>query len=71
MNDLQATIESLFAAGADADKTAARAAFGALRASLSRGEVIAAIWALERSAQLTSDSSRRGRRLLLAAEHAF
>ena len=39
MNGLQATIESLFAAGADADKTAARAAFSALRASLSRGEV--------------------------------
>ena len=39
MKDLQATIESLFAAGAGADKEAARAAFGALRAALSRGEV--------------------------------
>jgi hypothetical protein len=33
--------------------------------------VTGAIWALERSAQLTTDSARRGRRLLLAAEHAF
>jgi len=39
--------------------------------SLSRGSVTGAIWALERSAQLTTDSARRGRRLLLAAEHAF
>jgi DNA-binding CsgD family transcriptional regulator len=39
--------------------------------SLRRGSVLPAIWALERSAQLTTDPSRRGRRLLIAAEHAF
>jgi DNA-binding CsgD family transcriptional regulator len=39
--------------------------------ALRRGSVAEAIWALERSARLTSDSSVRGRRLLLAAEHAF
>jgi DNA-binding CsgD family transcriptional regulator len=39
--------------------------------SLRRGSVAEAIWALERSAQLTTDSANRGRRLLLAAEHAF
>ena len=39
--------------------------------SLRRGSTTEAIWALERSAQLTTDSARRGRRLLLAAEHAF
>jgi len=39
--------------------------------SMRRGSVAAAISALERSAQLTTDSARRGRRLLLAAEHAF
>jgi DNA-binding CsgD family transcriptional regulator len=39
--------------------------------ALRRGSVQAAIWALERSAQLTSDSARRGRRLLLAAGQAF
>jgi DNA-binding CsgD family transcriptional regulator len=39
--------------------------------SLRRGSVTEAIWALERSAQLTTDSATRGRRLLLAAEHAF
>jgi DNA-binding CsgD family transcriptional regulator len=39
--------------------------------ALRRGSVTSAIWALERSAQLTSDPARRGRRLLLAAEHAF
>jgi DNA-binding CsgD family transcriptional regulator len=39
--------------------------------SLHRGSVTEAIWALERSAQLTTDSATRGRRLLLAAEHAF
>jgi DNA-binding CsgD family transcriptional regulator len=38
---------------------------------LRRGSVAEAIWALERSAGLTTDSSARGRRLLLAAEHAF
>src|SRR6516162_7777879 len=39
--------------------------------ALRRGSVTGAIWALERSAQLTTDSAKRGRRLLLAAEHAF
>ena len=39
--------------------------------SLRRGSATAAIWALERSAQLTTDRAKRGRRLLLAAEHAF
>jgi DNA-binding CsgD family transcriptional regulator len=39
--------------------------------ALRRGSVSEAIWALERSARLTTDSSVRGRRLLLAAEHAF
>ena len=41
------------------------------RLSLRRGSVTTAIWALERSAQLTSDPAKRGGRLLLAAEHAF
>jgi len=39
--------------------------------ALRRGSVTSAIWALERSAQLTTDPARRIRRLLLAAEHAF
>ena len=39
--------------------------------SLKRGSVTAAIWALERSAQLTTDSAVKGRRLLLAARDAF
>ena len=39
--------------------------------SLRRGSAAKAIWTLERSAQLTTDSATRGRRLLLAAEHAF
>jgi DNA-binding CsgD family transcriptional regulator len=39
--------------------------------ALRRGSATGAIWALERSAQLTTDSAKRGRRLLLAAEHAF
>jgi DNA-binding CsgD family transcriptional regulator len=39
--------------------------------ALRRGDAAAALWALERSAQLTGDPARRGRRLLLAAEHAF
>jgi DNA-binding CsgD family transcriptional regulator len=38
---------------------------------LGRGSVLSAIAALERSAQLSSVSSARGRRLLLAAQHAF
>jgi DNA-binding CsgD family transcriptional regulator len=39
--------------------------------ALRRGSATGAIWALERSAQLTTDSARRGRRLLRAAEQAF
>jgi DNA-binding CsgD family transcriptional regulator len=39
--------------------------------SLSRGSAVSAIETLERSAQLTKDSAKRGRRLLMAAEHAF
>jgi len=42
VSDLQRAIESLFAAGAGADKTAAREAFFALQRALSRGEVRAA-----------------------------
>ena len=41
------------------------------RIALRRGSPAGAIWALERAAQLTTDSARRGRRLLLAAEQAF
>jgi DNA-binding CsgD family transcriptional regulator len=41
------------------------------RTALRRGSGSSAIWALERSAQLTTDPARRVRRLLLAAEHAF
>src|SRR5215216_2474046 len=40
--DLRSTIESLFAAGVDADKSAARDAFAALRTALGNGEVRAA-----------------------------
>jgi DNA-binding CsgD family transcriptional regulator len=40
------------------------------RTALQRGSVLSAIWSLERSAQLTTDPSRRSRRLLLAAEYA-
>jgi 2,3,4,5-tetrahydropyridine-2,6-dicarboxylate N-succinyltransferase len=40
--DLRSTIETLFAAGGDADKAAAREAFTRLRAALSAGEVRAA-----------------------------
>lgn len=39
--------------------------------SIARGSVTTAMAALERSAQLTTDSRRRGRRLLVAAQHAF
>jgi DNA-binding CsgD family transcriptional regulator/tetratricopeptide (TPR) repeat protein len=39
--------------------------------SVKRGSVITAVGSIERAAQLTSDSRRRGRRLLLAAQHAF
>jgi DNA-binding CsgD family transcriptional regulator len=40
-------------------------------ASIARGSVATAVAALERSAQLTTDSRTRGRRLLVAAQHAF
>jgi hypothetical protein len=39
--------------------------------ALRRGAVMSAIAALQRSAQLTRSSARRGHRLLTAAEHAF
>ncbi len=39
--------------------------------ALRRGSALAGIGVLERSAALTTDSALRGRRLLLAAEHAF
>jgi DNA-binding CsgD family transcriptional regulator len=39
--------------------------------SIRRGSLDAAIAALERSAQLTTDPQKRARRLLLAAQHAF
>jgi DNA-binding CsgD family transcriptional regulator/tetratricopeptide (TPR) repeat protein len=39
--------------------------------SAKRGSVITAVASLERAAQLTSDSRRRGRRLLVAAQYAF
>ncbi|MFE2714934.1 AAA family ATPase [Streptomyces mirabilis] len=38
---------------------------------LRRHGVVAAIWGLERSAQLTADSATRGHRFLRAAEHAY
>ncbi|MET9476995.1 AAA family ATPase [Streptomyces sp. NPDC002922] len=38
---------------------------------LRRHGVVTAIWALERSAQLTADSATRGHRLLCAAEYAY
>ncbi|WP_019927150.1 LuxR family transcriptional regulator [Nocardia sp. BMG111209] len=38
---------------------------------LRRGSAAEVIWALERSAELSTDSAIRGRRLMLAAEHAF
>ena len=39
--------------------------------ALRRGAVMSAIADLQRSAQLTTSSARRGHRLLMAAEHAF
>ena len=39
--------------------------------SIRRGAVMAAISALERAAELTTDPALRGHRLLLAAQHAF
>jgi tetratricopeptide (TPR) repeat protein len=39
--------------------------------ALGRGAVLSAIADLQRAAQLTSSSARRGHRLLVAAEHAF
>ena len=53
------------------DDTIADELEGLHTVALRRGSATAAIWALERSAQLTTDSASRGRRLLLAAEHAF
>jgi len=44
---------------------------GCVPVVLGRGAVMSAIAALQRSAQLTSASARRGHRLLVAAEHAF
>lgn len=41
------------------------------RLGLRRGSATSAIQILERSAQLTTDPQTRGRRLLLAAEHAY
>jgi len=41
------------------------------RAALQRGSVSSAVWALERSAELTTDPARRVHRLFLAAEYAF
>ncbi|GAA3228304.1 ATP-binding protein [Actinocorallia longicatena] len=38
---------------------------------LRRGSVAEVIWALERSAELSTEPATRGRRLMLAAEHAF
>ncbi|MQY28935.1 AAA family ATPase [Nocardia aurantia] len=38
---------------------------------LRRGSAAEVIWALERAAELSTDSATRGRRLMLAAEHAF
>jgi DNA-binding CsgD family transcriptional regulator len=53
------------------DDEAADALDNCSRVSLARGSVTSAIAALERAAQLTSDSATKGRRLLMAAEHAF
>jgi DNA-binding CsgD family transcriptional regulator/tetratricopeptide (TPR) repeat protein len=39
--------------------------------SVKRGSVITAVASIERAAELTTDSRRRGRRLLLAAKYAF
>jgi DNA-binding CsgD family transcriptional regulator/tetratricopeptide (TPR) repeat protein len=39
--------------------------------SMNRGSVITAVGSIERAAELTTDSRRRGRRLLLAAQYAF
>ncbi|MCW2530098.1 MAG: ATPase-like protein, partial [Pseudonocardiales bacterium] len=39
--------------------------------SLRRGAVMSAVSSLERAAQLTSSSTQRGQRLMLAADHAF
>jgi DNA-binding CsgD family transcriptional regulator len=52
------------------DEVAARLEAGHVE-SMRRGSVLSAIAALERSAQLTTTSGARARRLLLAAQHAF
>lgn len=44
---------------------------GSVGLTIGRGAVLSAIADLQRSAQLTSSSARRGHRLLKAAEHAF
>jgi DNA-binding CsgD family transcriptional regulator len=53
------------------DDQVARELEDSSRIALGRGSPAGAIWALERAAQLTADPARRGRLLLLAAEHAF
>ncbi|WP_204912371.1 AAA family ATPase [Microlunatus spumicola] len=53
------------------DEEVARELEDAHTENLRRGSVTAAIAALERAAQLTAGSARRGHRLLLAAELAF
>jgi DNA-binding CsgD family transcriptional regulator len=53
------------------DDAIATALEDSARDAVRRGAVVRAIDALERAAQLTSSSTARGRRLLLAAEHAF
>jgi hypothetical protein len=44
---------------------------GNVSVALARGGLSTAVRVLERSAQLTADSARRGHRYLVAAEHAF
>ena len=53
------------------DDAIAQALEDSARDAARRGAVVRAIDALERAAQLTSSSTARGRRLLIAAEHAF
>ncbi|MCW2526304.1 MAG: transcriptional regulator, LuxR family [Pseudonocardiales bacterium] len=53
------------------DDTVADLLDGSHIESINRGSVLAAIAALERSAELTSTVGPRARRLLLAAQHAF
>ncbi|WP_433294267.1 AAA family ATPase [Actinoplanes sp. CA-030573] len=53
------------------DDAVADALEATVAASLRRGAVLTAISSLERAAELTVSPTRRGRRLLAAAEHAF